>query len=82
MQQMIRRVAFAMILLLTVVIFQAGAENERVTFSKDVAPILGLKVKDGLVVGKFDDAKDSVQPPILQTLPNTFRMPANTSTDD
>ena len=67
------------------VVYGKWTENEMLTTWSHVLLTdekLGLKVKDGLVVGKFDDAKDSVQPPILQTLPNTFQMPRNTSTDD
>lgn len=43
---------------------------------------LGLRIKDGRLVGKFEDAADGFHPPILQTLPNTFTMPRKASTDD
>lgn len=41
---------------------------------------LGLKVENGKVVGKFDDAVEAEHPPILQTLPETMQ-PDSKSTD-
>jgi hypothetical protein len=58
-------------------------ENEMLTTWSHVVLTeekLGLKVEDGRVVGKFDDAIDSTHPGILQSLPNTFTRPRKPKT--
>jgi hypothetical protein len=71
-----------------VVTYGPWTENEMLTTWSHVVLTdekLGLKVEDGRVVGKFDDAIDSQHPQILQTLPNTFtrpRKPKPAETDD
>ncbi len=57
------------------VVYGSWTENEMLTTWSHIVITnekLGLKVEDGKVVGKFDDAVDSTQPFLLQTLPNTF----------
>ncbi len=71
-----------------VVTYGPWTENEMLTTWSHVVLTeekMGLKVEDGRVVGKFDDAIDSQHPTILQTLPNTFtrpRKPKSAETDD
>jgi mono/diheme cytochrome c family protein len=71
-----------------VVTYGPWTENEMLTTWSHVVLTeekLGLKVEDGRVVGKFDDAIDSQHPGILQSLPNTFtrpRKPKPADTDD
>ena len=43
---------------------------------------LGLKVKDGRVVGRYPDAQESPHPALLQTLPNTMNPKRFQNTDD
>ena len=45
---------------------------------------LGLEIEDGRLVGRYPDGQDSVQPPLLQSLPNTMQraMSRSTSSDD
>jgi len=57
------------------VVYGSWTENEMLTTWSHVVLThekLGLKMKDGHIVGKYDDAVDSKQPFLLQTLPNTF----------
>lgn len=72
-----------------VVTYGPWTENEMLTTWSHVVLTdekLGLKVENGRVVGKFEDAIDSPHPSILQTLPNTFTRPrapkAAADTDD
>lgn len=66
------------------VVYGEWTENEMLTtWSHAVLTDekLGLKVKDGVVIGKFDDAQATEHPAILQSLPNTFNMKAKASGD-
>ena len=71
-----------------VVTYGPWTENEMLTTWSHVVLTeekLGLKVENGRVVGKFDDAIDAPHPGILQSLPNTFtrpRTPKSADTDD
>lgn len=67
------------------VVYGKWTENEMLTTWSHVLLTnehLGLRMKDGHVVGQFDDAQNSIQPAILQSLPNTFTMPRRSSGDD
>jgi len=60
------------------VVYGEWTDNEMLTTWSHVVLTkekLGLKVVDGHVVGKFDDAQDSISSGILQSLPNTFTRP-------
>lgn len=59
-------------------------ENEMLTTWSHVVVTdekLGLKVENGRVVGKFEDAIDTPHPALLQSLPNTFNMPRKKKTE-
>lgn len=67
------------------VVYGKWTENEMLTtWSHAVLTHekLGLKVENGRVVGKFDDAQETPHPFILQTLPNTFKMPKQEETTE
>jgi hypothetical protein len=67
-----------------VVTYGPWTENEMLTTWSHVVLTeekLGLKVENGRVVGRFDDAIDTEHPGILQTLPATFNAPRKKSTD-
>lgn len=67
------------------VVYGRWTENEMLTTWSHVVltnESLGLKMKDGRVVGKFEDAADSAHPAILQSLPNTFTMPRGGGSSD
>lgn len=58
------------------VVYGPWTENEMLTTWSHVVRTdekLGLKLKDGHVVGKFDDAQPFDFPPVLQTLPKTMQ---------
>lgn len=60
------------------VVYGEWTENEMLTtWSHAVLTDekLGLKVENGRLVGKFEDAQETPHPFILQTLPNTFKKP-------
>ncbi len=66
------------------VVYGLWTDNEMLTTWSHVVVTderLGLKVKDGRVIGKFDDALDKPHPGILQTLPNTFNIPRKTQVE-
>ncbi len=60
------------------VVYGAWTDNEMLTTWSHVVltdEILGLKVKDGRVVGHYDDAQVKPQPQVLQSFPATFTRP-------
>ena len=64
------------------VVYGPWTENEMLTTWSHVVLTherLGLKVKDGRVIGKFEDASNEPHPFLLQTLPNTFNRGASKS---
>lgn len=66
------------------IVYGLWTDNEMLTTWSHVVVTdqrLGLKVKDGRVVGEYDDAVDETLPGILQTLPATFNMPRKTQVD-
>ena len=67
------------------VIYGAWTENEMLTTWSHVVLTdekLGLKVKDGRVVGQYDDAQVKPQPPVLQSFPATFTRPRSSNKSD
>ncbi|MCH7959574.1 MAG: cytochrome c [Candidatus Hydrogenedentes bacterium] len=67
------------------VVYGKWTENEMLTtWSHAVLTHekLGLKIKDGRVVGRYPDAQESPHPALLQSLPNTMNPKRFQNTDD